>query len=198
MQEARESSRKFVGGLNLGNDFRRRFQAINGPDSPLSLNSPALTYDAMANMHMIPTNLLTPGIGFQSPQFSQGQFPSSPGIPMTNFQPGTPSPLHSPQLQFQQQYFSSPLTTIHQPPPARTVYIGNIGENIPAEEIISLVRTGAIENVRILPEKQCAFVSFLDAQSATMFHADAMSRKLTLREQEIKVVSMNNGCCAHY
>lgn len=193
MQEARESSRKFVGGLNLGNDFRRRFQANNGPDSPLALNSPALTYDAMANMHMIPTNLLTPGIGFQSPPFTQGQFPGSPAISVAGFQPEASSPLHSPQVQFQQHYFSSsPLTTVQQLPPARTVYIGNIGDDIPAEEIISLVRTGAIENVRILPDKQCAFVSFLDAQSANLFHADAMSRKLTLREQEIKVVSITS------
>lgn len=50
------------------------------------------------------------------------------------------------------------------------------------------MRTGAIESVRMLPEKQCAFVSFLDAQSAAIFHADAVMRKLTLMDQEIKIV----------
>lgn len=139
MQEARESSRKFVGGLNLGNDFRRRFQANNGPDSPhLPLNSPALTYDAMANMHMIPTNLLTPGIGFQSPMFSQGgHFSSSPGPSISGFQPHATSPMISPHPYAQQpfgQYFENQAVQL---PIGRTVYIGNIPEGVQAEYDLS-------------------------------------------------------------
>lgn len=135
MQEARDSSRKFVGGLNLGNDFRRRFQTNNGPDSPLPLNSPALTYDAMANMHMIPTNLLTPGISFHTPQFPQGHFPPSPSLSMNGFLQTAISPLESPQIQFhdhqQAQYF--PAVALQQASVGRTVYVGNIPEDIPAE-----------------------------------------------------------------
>lgn len=137
MQEARESSRKFVGGLNLGNDFRRRFQANNGLDSPLPLASPALTYDAMANMHMIPTNLLTPGIAMQSPQFSQGHFTSSPSLPINGAMGHAISPLHSPGIQFTQnsldQYFATP--ALQQLPVSRTVYIGNIPEDTPTEYV---------------------------------------------------------------
>lgn len=187
MQEARDSSRKFVGGLNLGNDFRRRFQGNQGLDSPgLPLQSPALSYDAMTKMHMIPTNLLTPGLGFQSPQFFQGPFPHSPALSMNGYQDMASSPLHSPPLNYTQQvsgYASLPLV-----PMGRTIYIGNIEDGVPADEIISLVRTGAIESVRLLPDKNCAFVSFLDAQSATLFHTDATMRKLTLRDKEVKVV----------
>lgn len=60
----------------------------------------------------------------------------------------------------------------------------------PRSEIVSLVRTGAIESVRLLPDKQCAFISFLDAQSATLFHTDALMRKLSLADQEIKIVGI--------
>lgn len=132
MQEARESSRKFVGGLNLGNDFRRRFQA-NNHDNSLPLSSPALTYDAMANMHMIPTNLLTPGIGFQSPQFSQGHFSPSPSLLMNGFHQGVSSPMQSPQIQYQQQqqYFAA--STLPLVPVGRTVYVGNIPDDAAAE-----------------------------------------------------------------
>ncbi|CCG84772.1 protein of unknown function [Taphrina deformans PYCC 5710] len=97
--------------------------------------------------------------------------------------------MHSPQPQYQsqanEQYTSS--SSLQQAPIGRTVYIGNIPENVPADEIISLVRTGTIESVRFLTDKQCAFISFLDAQSATLFHTDAVIRKLSLREQEIKI-----------
>ena len=191
MQEARDSSRKFVGGLNLGSDFRRRYQGAQGLDSPNNpLNSPALTYDAMANMHMIPTNLLTPGIGFQSPQFFQGSYPQSPAMSLNGFADGSSTPLSSPPISYSQsgQQAGSPQQQ-HQIPVGRTIYIGNIDENVSGEDIISLVHTGAIESVRLLPDKNCAFISFLDAQSATLFHTDATMRKLTIHDQEIKIVS---------
>ncbi|ORY83913.1 hypothetical protein BCR37DRAFT_345996 [Protomyces lactucae-debilis] len=69
----------------------------------------------------------------------------------------------------------------------RTVYVGNIPDDVPADEIISLVKTGPIESIRVLPEKNCAFISFVDPISAAHFHTDASMRKLTLRDQEIKV-----------
>ena len=192
MQEALEPTRKFIGGLNLNNDFRRRYQGAQGLDSPgLSLNSPALTYDAMANLHMIPTNLLTPGIGFQSPQYFQGHFPQSPALSMNGFADGSSSPMHSPSIQYSQQ-LQQYTPNLSQIPTGRTIYIGNIEDGTSPEQIINLVRTGAIESVRVLPDKNCAFISFLDAQSATLFHTDATMRKLTLRDQELKVVRIIN------
>jgi RNA recognition motif-containing protein len=221
MQEARESSRKFVGGLNLDADFRRRFQnsnngpGINGASSPgLPLNSPS-TYDMMNGMHMIPTNLLTPGVGFQTPQFNFGQYPQSPGGMGDYMQRGPGSPLQGPSGPYALQQPQSPteaqlqtsiaISPVAASPPlgpvmmpgqqmntsgvsfGRTVYVGNIPDDVPADEIISLVRTGPIESVRILPEKNCAFISFVDPASATHFHTDALIRKLTLREQEVKI-----------
>ncbi len=70
---------------------------------------------------------------------------------------------------------------------SRTVYLGNIPPETSAEEILGHVRSGQIESVRLLPDKNCAFVSFLDGSSATHFHSDAILKKLSIRGQDIKV-----------
>ena len=70
---------------------------------------------------------------------------------------------------------------------SRTVYLGNIPPETSAEEILGHVRSGQIESVRLLPDKNCAFISFLDGNSATHFHSDAILKKLAIRGQDIKV-----------
>ena len=70
---------------------------------------------------------------------------------------------------------------------SRTVYLGNIPAGTSAEEILSHVRSGQIESVRLLPDKDCAFISFLDSSSATHFHADAILKKLTIKGHDIKI-----------
>ena len=70
---------------------------------------------------------------------------------------------------------------------SRTVYLGNIPPETSAEEILGHVRSGQIESVRLLPDKSCAFISFLDGSSATHFHSDAILKKLAIRGQDIKI-----------
>ncbi|KIX03774.1 uncharacterized protein Z518_07327 [Rhinocladiella mackenziei CBS 650.93] len=70
---------------------------------------------------------------------------------------------------------------------SRTVYLGNIPADTSAEEILSHVRSGQIESVRLLPEKNCAFISFLDSSSATHFHSDAILKKLAIKGHDIKI-----------
>jgi RNA recognition motif-containing protein len=70
---------------------------------------------------------------------------------------------------------------------SRTVYLGNIPPDTSAEEILGHVRSGQIESVRLLADKNCAFISFLDASSATHFHSDAILKKLCIKGQDIKV-----------
>lgn len=70
---------------------------------------------------------------------------------------------------------------------SRTVYLGNIPPETPAEEILNHVRSGQIESVRLLPDKNCAFISFLESSSAVHFHSDAILKKLSIRGQDIKV-----------
>ena len=70
---------------------------------------------------------------------------------------------------------------------SRTVYLGNIPPETSAEEILGHVRSGQIESVRLLPDKNCAFISFLEGSSATHFHSDAILKKLSIRGQDVKV-----------
>ncbi|KAG9972350.1 hypothetical protein KCU78_g23378, partial [Aureobasidium melanogenum] len=39
----------------------------------------------------------------------------------------------------------------------------------------------------LLPDKNCAFISFLDGSSATHFHSDAILKKLCIKGQDIKI-----------
>ncbi|KAF9316662.1 hypothetical protein BGZ91_005514 [Linnemannia elongata] len=71
---------------------------------------------------------------------------------------------------------------------SRTVYLGNVPAESTIEDVLNLVRNGIVENARLLPEKSCAFVSFLDTASANAFHHDATSRKLELAGQELRAV----------
>ncbi|KAK9456475.1 hypothetical protein V1511DRAFT_457514 [Dipodascopsis uninucleata] len=70
---------------------------------------------------------------------------------------------------------------------SRTVYLGNVPSETTAEELLSHVHSGPVESVRMLPEKNCAFISFLDVASASHFHSDAILRKLSIRSQDIKI-----------
>lgn len=69
----------------------------------------------------------------------------------------------------------------------RTVYVGNLPAEASVDELLSLVKFGPIENVRVLAEKSCAFISFLDGNMAAAFHADASVKKLSLHNQELKI-----------
>ncbi|PGH26890.1 hypothetical protein AJ80_01472 [Polytolypa hystricis UAMH7299] len=70
---------------------------------------------------------------------------------------------------------------------SRTVYLGNLPPETTAEEILGHVRSGQIESVRLLPDKNCAFISFLDGNSATHFHSDAILKKLAIKGNDIKI-----------
>lgn len=72
-------------------------------------------------------------------------------------------------------------------PVGRTVYVGNIPPGSSVSELLDLVHFGPIENVRMLPEKNCAFISFLTSQVAAAFHADSSVKRVSLRNQELKI-----------
>ena len=212
MQDQREQSRKFVGNLNLDTqaDFRRRFQqshhhhgtvgsaALQTPTA-LPLQSPALSYDLMSGMNLIPANLLTPGIGYHNTQFNFGYptpgahpsalagntAPQSPTLTMDGTYPQeSSSPLSSPTSAAQPaQYFRG----VGEQATARTVYIGNLPDGVEAHEVISLVKTGPLESARLISDKNCAFITFIDCAGATLFHTDAQMRRPSLQGHEIKI-----------
>ncbi|KAG5519120.1 hypothetical protein PMAC_002208 [Pneumocystis sp. 'macacae'] len=69
----------------------------------------------------------------------------------------------------------------------RTVYIGNIPSETTVNEILSQVKTGPIESVRLLPDKNCAFISFLDTSPAALFYEEAIIKKLNFHGKEAKI-----------
>ncbi|ODV62816.1 Mrn1p ASCRUDRAFT_16699, partial [Ascoidea rubescens DSM 1968] len=71
--------------------------------------------------------------------------------------------------------------------PSRTVYLGNVPPEITPEELLDHVRSGIIESVRILPSKMCAFISFIDESSALLFHSDAILKRLTIKNNDIRI-----------
>ncbi|ORY02701.1 hypothetical protein K493DRAFT_334518 [Basidiobolus meristosporus CBS 931.73] len=77
-------------------------------------------------------------------------------------------------------------STLPQSQPGRTIYVGNIPPDIPVEEVLSHVRGGPLESVKLLPEKSCIFVSFLDGNSANSFYYEASTKKITVRGHDLK------------
>ncbi|THH23055.1 hypothetical protein EUX98_g8122 [Antrodiella citrinella] len=69
----------------------------------------------------------------------------------------------------------------------RTVYVGNLPATASVDELLNLVHFGPLESIRVLPEKSCVFLSFLDGSTAAAFHADALIKKLALHGQELKI-----------
>lgn len=75
----------------------------------------------------------------------------------------------------------------HNHAPGRTVYVGDLPGDASVDELLNLVKFGPIESVRLLPEKACAFISFLDPGTAAAFHADACVKHLSLHASELKI-----------
>jgi len=51
----------------------------------------------------------------------------------------------------------------------RTIWLGGVTEQTTFHDICNAVRGGVLDEVRLLPEKKCGFVSFVSPQSAQMF-----------------------------
>ncbi|WFD34917.1 hypothetical protein MCUN1_001763 [Malassezia cuniculi] len=83
--------------------------------------------------------------------------------------------------------FPRPSAAPHMVPVGRTVYIGNIPPKTSASELLNMVKFGPVESLRMLPDKNCAFVSFLNAQVAAAFHADMTVKRVSLNDHELKI-----------
>ncbi|KAI0061924.1 hypothetical protein BV25DRAFT_1916579 [Artomyces pyxidatus] len=114
--------------------------------------------------------------GNQMGNFAQGFNPSR--VPSLNL--GTPGATYSGAA------LSAALTASTNAT-GRTVYVGNLPSTASVDELLNLVHFGPLESVRVLPEKSCVFLSFLDGSTAAAFHADATIKKLALHGQELKI-----------
>ncbi|KAJ9134425.1 Negative regulator of differentiation 1 [Pleurostoma richardsiae] len=152
-------------GLQQAQQQMNQHQQQNGIGSPVQQNMSAQAYQAIVS----PSAYGAPQ--FYSPQSPTNGYNQLGGQVQMSMQPTSPVSL-SPGLVGGT---------------SRTVYLGNIPPDTSAEEILGHVRSGQIESVRLLPDKNCAFISFLDASSATHFHSDAILKKLCIKGQDIKV-----------
>ncbi|KAJ7824322.1 hypothetical protein B0H14DRAFT_3728870, partial [Mycena olivaceomarginata] len=143
---------------------------VVGPGSPYGTFNP---YASMLGMYA-----QQQGQGaFQSPNNYSPQRLPTLNIPAAQAVYGSPAALSALSA------LQSPLTAGAN----RTVYIGNLPPSASVDELLNLVHFGPLESIRVLPEKSCVFLSFLDAQTASAFYADAVVRKLALHAQELKV-----------
>ncbi|GAN05271.1 cytoplasm protein [Mucor ambiguus] len=69
----------------------------------------------------------------------------------------------------------------------RTVYLGNIPNDVSVSDIIDHVKTGAIQAIRPLPEKNGIFITFIDSYAASQFYHEAQRIRLTIRGHELKI-----------
>lgn len=91
-------------------------------------------------------------------------------------------------LNLSNNHIPSPITNnSNSVAPSRTVYLGNIPNDIEPHELLDYVRSGILENVKILPSKNCAFISFIDHQLALLFHSDCILKKLNIKGHDIKI-----------
>ena len=173
--------------LLLGSPFQ--------PGSPSAFNSPQFSNygrfnQANSNMHQQPQmgSPTQPNANHMSPQmypnmvthdtFTSQQLLSGPRSPTGGFANMAGSVYGGPSIHMTSGIMSGT---------SRTVYLGNIPAETSAEEILGHVRSGQIESVRLLPDKNCAFISFLDGSSATHFHSDAILKKLSVKGHDIKI-----------
>ncbi|WVQ98976.1 hypothetical protein IAU59_006108 [Kwoniella sp. CBS 9459] len=182
------ASSGFMGGLgatplNLGGPLNQTPQQTPGMGQPGSASGAGLN---MPNSPFGMMNGLNGMMGVGN--FGMNTFPYNVG--MQNF---PASPIVSPSMN------PNTMTGNYGPAAAaaaaaaagnstgRTVYVGNLPSEASVDELLNLVRFGPIENVRLLPEKSCVFISFLDGSTAAAFHADASVKKLALHGQELRI-----------
>ncbi|GAB5586103.1 hypothetical protein Unana1_01003 [Umbelopsis nana] len=71
---------------------------------------------------------------------------------------------------------------------SRTIYLGNLPDSVSYNDILNHVRTGIVESLRILHEKNCGFLSFLDYATAQAFYMEFNGgHKLIINGQDVKV-----------
>ncbi|KAJ7194858.1 RNA-binding protein Nrd1 [Mycena pura] len=134
-----------------------------------------------------PYNMLSMGsFPYQQPNFQQARFMM---LIAAGFSPQRLPALNisAAQAVYNPSAMSGMFSASAAPTAGRTVYIGNLPPSASVDELLNLVHFGPLESIRVLPEKSCVFLSFLDAPTAAAFFADATLRKLTLHAQELKI-----------
>ncbi|KAJ3417552.1 hypothetical protein HDV05_000009 [Chytridiales sp. JEL 0842] len=72
-------------------------------------------------------------------------------------------------------------------PTNRTLYLGNLPQGVTFEEVINPIKNGALEQVRLLEDKNCAFITFVEASCAFNQFVETQSKPILIRDQEVRV-----------
>lgn len=126
-----------------------------------------------ANPFGQPNNVAAGYGGYAQPMYNMGMMPSPYGA-------GYPQAYGNPAAA---AYGAGGMA----PDASRTIYLGNVKPEIQPHEILRFVHTGLVESYRHCTDKSCAFLSFVDPNSAQAFHNEFMSKKLVVGDTEIKV-----------
>jgi hypothetical protein len=83
---------------------------------------------------------------------------------------------------------SSPLTrdNLNDARHKRTVFLSGIHSDATLEDLCDVIRGGNLESIRLLREKQTAFVSFVEAESAKSFYEHTNQRGFFIRGEAVK------------
>ncbi|KAG0436712.1 Meiotically up-regulated 24 protein [Dictyocoela muelleri] len=75
----------------------------------------------------------------------------------------------------------------------RTVYIGNLSSDINPFDILRFVKGGPIFGLKVLTERKCGFVTFLNPYAASTFIANCVDEPITINGHRLKVTVGNNS-----
>lgn len=70
---------------------------------------------------------------------------------------------------------------------SRTIYLGGLHPETSAEDLCNVIRGGALQNIKVVPEKKCAFVTFIDPNGAYAFYAFCHYQGVLIRGHRLKV-----------
>lgn len=82
---------------------------------------------------------------------------------------------HSHQQQQQQQHNSA----------IRTIYLGNVKNDLNISDIMDQVKTGQIQSIRLLPEKNGLFITFIESNAAAQFYYE--NKTFVVKGHELKI-----------
>ncbi|KAI8377210.1 hypothetical protein EDC96DRAFT_255556 [Choanephora cucurbitarum] len=71
--------------------------------------------------------------------------------------------------------------------PNRTIYLGNVTEELTSHDILQCVHQGALEQFRMSKERFCAFLTFLDASAANAFFQTYTTKKFIVKGVVLQV-----------
>lgn len=69
----------------------------------------------------------------------------------------------------------------------RTVFLGSLHPDTTAEEVCNNVRGGMLEKIRIFPERNICFITFIDPSAAAQFFATYTTEPITIHGRRIKL-----------